>query len=363
MTAGTWDDNLNFDFYSTYLSKNAQMSGIPVIDRSARMVILVVSAEGMPVAGAKVSVSDAQEHVFTSTTGAEGRVLFFPAWSGMNNGSTVTVTASAGDDTAQQSAVASAGTTTLTLAQTAHAQVGGLDLAFVLDTTGSMNDELAYLKSELDNIVGGVATQFPGLAQRFALIVYRDQGDDYVLRSFDFTSDLAAFRSTLAAQSSNGGGDMPEAVDQALAGVSKLSWQAGAVARVAFWIADAPHHNDRASAVVAALKGAVEKAVHIYPVAASGLDDLGEFTMRTVAEVTGGRYLFITDDSGIGGGHSEPKIPCYFVTTLESAMRRMISTEVAGDYVAPQVSEIIRTSGSPNGQSCTLSNGGSVTAW
>jgi hypothetical protein len=107
----------------------------------------------------------------------------------------------------------------------------------------------------------------------------------------------------------------------------------------------------------------VENAVHIYPVAASGQDDLGEYTMRTVAEVTGGRYLFITNDSGIGGGHAEPHIPCYFVTTLESAMRRMISTEVGGDYVAPPASEIIRTSGNPNGQSCTLSNGSTVTAW
>jgi hypothetical protein len=363
MTAGTWDDNLNFDFYATYLSKNAELSGIPVIDRSTRMVILVASDSGMPVAGAKVTVTDAQQHVFTSTTGAEGRVLFFPVWSGMTKGSPVTITASAGDDTAQKNTEATAGTTTLTLTRTARAAVGGLDLAFVLDTTSSMNDELSYVQRELDNIVGGVAAQFPGLAQRFALIVYRDTEDDYVLRSFDFTSDLAAFRNTLAAQSGSGGGDLPEAVDQALAATGKLSWQPGAVARVAFWIADAPHHADRASAVVAALQGVVENAVHIYPVAASGQDDLGEYTMRTVAEVTGGRYLFITNDSGIGGGHAEPHIPCYFVTTLESAMRRMISTEVGGDYVAPPASEIIRTSGNPNGQSCTLSNGSTVTAW
>ena len=57
--------------------------------------------------------------------------------------------------------------------------------------------------------------------------------------------------------------------------------------------------------------------IHLYPVAASGIDDLAEFTMRTAAEVTGGRYLFLTNDSGIGGSHAEPHIPCYYVTTLE----------------------------------------------
>jgi len=61
-----------------------------------------------------------------------------------------------------------------------------LDLAFIIDTTGSMADELSYIQSELDNIVGGIATQFPGIAQRWALVAYRDLGDEYVVRSFDF---------------------------------------------------------------------------------------------------------------------------------------------------------------------------------
>ncbi len=54
--------------------------------------------------------------------------------------------------------------------------------------------------------------------------------------------------------------------------------------------------------------------VHIYPVASSGVDELTELTMRSAAQLTGGRYLFLTDDSGVGGAHMEPSIPCYFVT-------------------------------------------------
>ena len=117
------------------------------------------------------------------------------------------------------------------------------------------------------------------------------------------------------------------------------------------------------AAVVSALAAATSKAIHIYPVAASGIDDLGEFTMRTAAEVTGGRYLFLTNDSGIGGGHAEPHIPCYYVTTLASAMRRMVATEVMGVYTAPASADILRTGGDPQNQQCTLSSGEPVTAW
>jgi hypothetical protein len=365
MTAGTWDDNLNFSFYATYLGAEAeaQLAGLPVIPRGDRMVILVKSADAQPVAGVLVTVADTQDHVWTSTTGAEGRVLYFPAWAGVAPGAALGITATLGTLSATATATAAAGTVEIDLAQTALPQVAALDLAFLIDTTGSMGDELSYLRRELDNIVGGIATQFPGFAQRFALVLYRDTADEYVVRSFDFTTDLPTFRAQLAAQSANGGDDMPEAVDQGLAAATELSWSDGAVARVAFWIADAPHHAGLEAKVVTALSAAVRKAVHLYPVAASGIDDLGEFTMRTAAEVTGGRYLFLTNDSGIGGSHAEPHIPCYYVTTLAAAMRRMVATELIGSYLPPDPADILRTSGEPQNQQCTLADGTPVTAW
>jgi len=52
----------------------------------------------------------------------------------------------------------------------------------------------------------------------------------------------------------------------------------------------------------------------------------------------------------------------YYVTTLESAIRRMVSTEVSGYYAPPLSAEIIRTSGNPTGQRCELS-GNTYTIW
>ncbi len=365
LTAGSWDDNLNFGFYSTYLANEttAQLSGMPVIGRADRMVILVRSADAQPVAGAQVSVNDGQGHVWSSLTGAEGRVIYFPGWAAVAADATVTITATVATLSVSTTAAAAAGTVELDFAQTALPTVTALDLAFVIDTTGSMGDELGYVQSELDHIVGGIATQFPGIAQRWALVAYRDLGDEYVVLSFDFTTDLASFRANLAARRALNGGDTPEAVDQALAATTQLGWRDGATARVAFWIADAPHHVGLENKVVSALGAAVAKGIHVYPVAASGIDDLAEFTMRTAAEVTGGRYLFLTNDSGIGGSHAEPHIPCYYVTTLESAMRRMVATEVMGVYMPPAASDILRTGGDPQNQQCTLSSGEPVTAW
>jgi len=45
-----------------------------------------------------------------------------------------------------------------------------------------MGDELEYLKAEIDDIAATVKRMFPNVDQRFALILYRDEGDHYVTR-------------------------------------------------------------------------------------------------------------------------------------------------------------------------------------
>jgi hypothetical protein len=128
-------------------------------------------------------------------------------------------------------------------------------------------------------------------------------------------------------------------------------------------VADAPHHGDNAGAMSDAIRGARELDIHVYPVASSGVDDLVELSMRSSAQLTGGRYLFLTDDSGIGGAHKEPTIPCYFVTKLDDAILRMVDIEMTGAYREPDASEIIRTGGDPQDGACTLESGDEVLAF
>jgi hypothetical protein len=239
-----------------------------------------------------------------------------------------------------------------------------LDVALVIDTTGSMGDEMLYLRTEFLALTSAINGEYPNAEQRWSLVVYRDQGDLYVVRSFDFTSDLQEFQQTLSEQRADGGGDIPEAPDQALAKTAELDWRTGdATARLAFWVADAPHHGQNAFAMADAVRAVRDAGVHLYPVASSGVDELSEHSMRSAAQLTGGRYLFLTDDSGVGGAHKEPTIPCYFVTRLDHAILRMVDIELSGVYREPDAAEIIRTGGNPQDGSCALASGDIVFAY
>jgi hypothetical protein len=186
-------------------------------------------------------------------------------------------------------------------------------------------------------------------------------GDEYVVRSFDFSSDAQVFQNNLAAQSANGGGDFPESPERGLGAMTQFAWRTDvATARIAFWVADAPHHVQNASAMAAAIGQSRAQGIHIYPVASSGVDEFTELTMRTAAQMTLGRYLFLTNDSGIGGPHKEPSIPCYFVTKLDSAILRMVDIELTGAYREPAPAEIIRTGGNPQNGACKLDSGAEV---
>jgi hypothetical protein len=239
-----------------------------------------------------------------------------------------------------------------------------LEVSLVIDTTGSMLDEIGYLQDEYIAITGAIAERFPAASQRWSLVLYRDEGDEYVTRSFDFTANASAFRDHLAEQTADGGGDFPEAPDQALAAMNALSWSdAPGAARLAFWVADAPHHAANAGALADEVRAARQKGIHIYPVASSGVDGLAELAMRHAAQLTGGRYIFLTDDSGVGGPHAEPTIPCYYVTKLDDALLRMVEIEMTGDYREPADDEILRTGGDPRNGACTLAGGDIVTAF
>lgn len=246
----------------------------------------------------------------------------------------------------------------------AHEAKQRLDVSLVIDTTGSMSDEIAYLQTEFDALSATIAQRYPDAEQRWSLVVYRDQTDEYVVRWFDFRDDPQDFRARLAEQMSGGGGDYPEAADQALEIANQLTWRADDdVAKLIFWVADAPHHDEHAEALADAVREASAHDIHIYPVASSGVDELTEFSMRAAAQLTGGRYIFLTDDSGVGNPHIEPTIPCYFVTKLDDAILRMVDVELSGEYREPAPEEIIRVGGDPQDRACTLPDGESVLAF
>ncbi len=231
-----------------------------------------------------------------------------------------------------------------------------LEIAFVIDTTSSMGDELRYLSAEVDAIAAAIESGNPNVSTRWGLVAYKDEGDSYVVKGSAFQTSLSAFQTELAKLSPEGGGDFPEAPDAALDWAAKqLQWSGGAnVARLVFWLADAPHHDKNAGAMAAAVRELRSRDVRVYPVASSGIDELAEYTMRASAQLTGGRYIFLTDDSGIGEAHKDPTIPCYFVTRLDHAIVRSVQSELRGTFVSPAAEDVIRAVGAPVDGVCTV---------
>ena len=213
---------------------------------------------------------------------------------------------------------------------------GALDVALVIDTTGSMGDELEYLKVEIRDIAQEIAQEFPNVEQRWGLILYRDHGDEYVVRKYKF-GDIDAFVEALGQQRAAGGGDYPEAMDEALEASVGMGWRIGdAAARMVFLVADAPSHNgEGAGRFAAAVNQHRAARTAIYGVAASGVSDAAEAQLRLASKATGGQYIFLTDHSGVGGHHEAPKVEQYKVETLHEAMTRMIRGELGGDGARP----------------------------
>ena len=64
------------------------------------------------------------------------------------------------------------------------------------------------------------------------------------------------------------------------------------------------------------------------PVAASGIDRSTEYLFRLLAVQTQGKYIFITNDSGIGGDHLSAEVGQHAVETLNQILVRTIRDEI-----------------------------------
>jgi hypothetical protein len=354
LTAGTFDDTLNpatLQAFARSLLGSDWTHEVASAIRGPLTVVKVVDADGAPLADVGVTIETQQRPAKTLRSGTDGRVVILGGWDlGGEAGDEVMVSAAGehamiklGSDEAR-----------IVVSDRRAAPVRALDLALVVDATGSMGDELEYLKVELASIVGAIERAYPEVDQRYALVVYRDHGDEYVTRHFDFVSNLGRFERSLGRQRADGGGDYPEAMDQALIDASGLRWRDHG-ARTLFLVADAPPHPEAMRSTLGALEELRGQGVAIYPVAASGVATEAEAVMRAAAAMSGGEYIFLTDDSGVGNSHAEPHIPCYTVLSLRDSMLRAIESELAGQRLEAAPARTIRAVGQGQGGVCQTS--------
>lgn len=305
LRAGEIDDNDRFADYLAYL-QGYGVGDVRPADVSERVVIRVIDDNQRPVLDARVTVYDGARAIFRGRTYASGETIFHPRLVDAANAASLRVVAEYGNASAETTFERGSGERVeLGLRDIQPDAALRLDLLFMLDTTGSMGDELSKIQGTIDSIARRIDGFAPRPSIRYGLVAYKDSGDDYVTQPFAFTADLATFQQQLNQLSALGGGDTPEALDEAMyEGVVRAAWSDEPAVRLIFLVADAAPHVP-GSAQFTYLDGAREAAargVKIYPIAASNTDGPAEYVFRQLAQQTLGGFVFLTYQPGESAG-------------------------------------------------------------
>jgi hypothetical protein len=176
-----------------------------------------------------------------------------------------------------------------------------VEVAFVLDTTGSMGGLIEGAKRKIWSIATAIVDSNPDADIRMGLVAYRDIGDDYVTRKVELTRDIQDLYANLLELKARGGGDWPESVNEALdIAVNKLQWTSGSdVRRIVFLVGDAPPHMDYAqdTKYPVTLSVAKQKDIIVNAVLAGNAADT-ERVWRDIAQSGNGRFIPIPQDGG-----------------------------------------------------------------
>jgi hypothetical protein len=312
--AGEWDDNANFREFQRFLASSP--TNHRRMNLGDRRFVVVRDSKGHGVPRCSVTIRDDRQASATFLTTASGRSILFPHAEGLS-GDKLTAVANCAEGTAETSVAISDtpdGIVDLRL-PTERATIGTrvVDLAFVLDTTGSMSEEISAVKSTIQKVAKVLSDDQTTV--RIGLVEYKDRTDPFVTKVYPFATDLGGFAQRVSQIGASGGGDTPEDMNAGLhTAMSGLDWSDKSVARLAFVIADAPPHLDYQDGpdYAADMKTASHRGIQLFTVAASGMDNLGQVVFRQMAQFTGGTNMFVlrggAGPQSTGGG--DPMSSC-----------------------------------------------------
>lgn len=337
VTAGEWCDLDNWTFWGGLMTGDtyaSQSEGWGFYTNNL-VAVKVQDTAGEPVKGLKVELVRGGSTIWKAVTDNRGRASL---WIGLfqkdnvkdNGNLSVSI---AGEIQAEAPVVSGwdvqqgAILNTYTVSASSNVE-NAAEIAFIVDATGSMGDEMDFLKDDLKDIINKVGAFDTSCKIRTAALFYRDEGDEYVTKQQDFKDSVDETVKYVGKQEANGGGDYPEAVHTALEkGLQNLSWKENAGCKLAFILLDAPAHQTQ-EGVLASLHSSIQKyaenGIKVIPIAASGVDKSTEFMLRFFSISTSGTYVFLTNDSGIGGDHIQASVGDYKVEQLNDLIVRLI---------------------------------------
>ena len=344
LKAGSTDDNADLDAYRAFVEEwtapGRLHAAFDTLDISDARTLVVTDPVGRPVPGAQVSVTDLATDtlVWTGTTYGDGTAPWYPhlragllgepdvdgsmgyAVQAHHDGVFTTQMVGARDDVVR-----------LTLDESATGPTK-VDVVFLIDTTGSMGDEIHRIKSTLLSTTAKVRGLDRDVDLQYGAVLYRDLGDEYVTRAHPLTGDIQGFDGALQGIQANGGGDGPESLNQGLAvAVDTMDWREDS-AKLVFVVADAPPHMDYQGDVTygRSALAALHKGIRIHTVAASGLDDHGSLVFRQTAQLSQGKFIFIEYGSTAASAADHGVRGQVASNNLDDILYREIEAEVTG---------------------------------
>jgi hypothetical protein len=331
ITAGEWNDLENWDFWESLMTnKNySQYKDYWTYYPNKRVSFKLLTSGGTPLYNRKIEVKNDQQTIWSAVTDNHGKAEIWLDLHDQQGNNSVSQLKVYVDGVLQDLTLReySGGINEIVLSDD-NSPATHIEVAFIVDATGSMADELEFLKSDLQDVVRKSKENLSNIDIMTATVFYRDEDDEYVTRLSEFTPNVELTAGFIELQKAEGGGDYPEAVHSALEkGIHHLQWTENSVSRIAFLLLDAPPHYEAQiiDQIQSTIKTAAKKGIKVIPITGSGIEKDTEFLMRFLAMATNGTYVFPTDDSGIGNDHIQASVGEYEVEYLNDLLVRLIT--------------------------------------
>ena len=338
LKAGYADDNKQFNSFLSFLKKHESQAPHYPLQIEERIILRIHDRADRPIANASVRILAGSNTLCDGKSYTDGTFLFFPGEHGTGltrYQAVVTV-----QQERKEIAVDRQGMREITVKMSNPRSVSQsipLDLLFILDTTGSMGEEINRLKNTIEIINLNLSSLSTKPEIRFGMVLYKDRGDVYVTKVVPLTDSLEHFQAELNKVKAEGGGDTPEDLQSALAdSIRKINWNPDGI-RLAFIITDAPPHLDYGQpyTYVNAVQDARRMGIKMFSVGTGGLNLAGEYVLRQIAQYTYGRYIFLTygekgeSEGGREGSVSHHTGANFQTDKLESIIIRFAKEELS----------------------------------
>lgn len=180
-------------------------------------------------------------------------------------------------------------------------EINAVDLAFVVDTTGSMGRLIAAAREQMITMLSELI-QAADINLWLGVVEYRDHPpqDKMVYQVHGFTEDLQSAQKTIKGLKADGGGDAPEAVlDGIVAACRELGWWKHS-RRLMVLVGDSPPHGMGAhgdafsqgcpcgETIASATRLAEEKRIIIHSL---GLTHAVNKSFSEISYLTGGQFF------------------------------------------------------------------------